>query len=109
MLKGRLYLQKRISPFSHLYPKRCQGFLNQWFAQYAEAKAYLKTNGGFLLPYGTQFFICQSDYIDSLGLDPNDSDWQKIDWDWAKPLDKTAWKRLDTTLQELDKKGGQQS
>jgi hypothetical protein len=70
------------------------GFLNQWFADYAEAKAHLNTKGGFLLPYKKQFFICEASYIQHLGLDPQDADWLLIDYDWAKPADQKAWQRL---------------
>ena len=36
------------------------GFLNQWFANYAEAKSYQQLNGGFILPFKNQFFICDA-------------------------------------------------
>ena len=39
------------------------GFLNKWFANYAEAKSYQQSEGGFLLPFKNQFFICDADYI----------------------------------------------
>lgn len=73
------------------------GFLNHWFAHYQEAKAYQHAHGGYLLPYKHQFFISQADYIEHIGLNPNDPDWKKIDYDWAKPKDKSAWNRLYKT------------
>jgi|688.fasta_scaffold714636_2 hypothetical protein len=57
------------------------GFLNLWFRNYEEAKAYQKESGGFLLPYKKQFFICNHDYIRNLGLDPNDPRWASIHCD----------------------------
>lgn len=100
--KAKRHIQKKSKPFAHLYPKRCQGFLNQWFGQYASAKHYLNENGGYLLPYDSQFFVCQSDYIEALDLNPNDRDWKKIAYDWAKPANQTAWKRLNNTLTKYE-------
>jgi hypothetical protein len=70
------------------------GFLNHWFANYAQAKSYLKLNGGFLLPYKHHFFICDVDYIKNLGLDPDDPDWKMIGYDWVNPDSNESWKRL---------------
>jgi hypothetical protein len=70
------------------------GFLNKWFANYAEAKSHLQSEGGFLLPYKKQFFICETNYIKQLGFDPNDPDWKLIGYDWVNPDDVQAWQRL---------------
>lgn len=70
------------------------GFLNNWFANYQEAKMHQQSNGGFLLPYKNQFFICEAGYIERIGLNPNDPDWKLIGWDWVLPSDRTAWHRL---------------
>lgn len=70
------------------------GFLNQWFANYGEAKSYQQANGGFLLPFKNQFFICDADYIMNLGFDPEDADWKLIGYDWENPGNKEAWQRL---------------
>ncbi len=70
------------------------GYLNAWFAHYAEAKSHLQSNGGYLLPYKNQFFICNKDYINQLGFDADDPDWKSIGYDWVKPLNITAWRSL---------------
>lgn len=70
------------------------GYLNLWFANYIEAKSTLKENGGFLLPYKNQFFICNANYMKQIGFEPDDPDWDKIGFDWAEPADQTAWLRL---------------
>lgn len=70
------------------------GFINQWFANYDQAKAYQKAEGGFILPFKTQFFICGADYINNLGFDAEDHDWKLIGYDWAKPANKDAGQRL---------------
>ena len=70
------------------------GHLNLWFSNYEEAVSYLKSNGGFLLPYKTQYFICDASYLKRIGFDPKDSDWQKIGFNVAVPADTKAWERL---------------
>lgn len=70
------------------------GFLNHWFAHYAEAKLYQRSQGGFLLPFKNQFFICDADYIRNLGFNPEDQDWKSIGYDWVNPESKAAWQRL---------------
>jgi len=70
------------------------GYLNPWFVNYTEAKSYLQSHGGYLLPYKNQFFICHRDYINQLGIDADDPDWKLIGYDWVKPDDKFAWQRI---------------
>lgn len=96
-------LYNKHSLYTALYPRRCQGFLNQWFTQYDEARAYLDEIGGYLFPYKDEFFICQAGYIEALGLDPQDRNWEQIGFDWVHPTDHAAWERLNTKLQNLPK------
>lgn len=77
-----------------MYTRRMETLLNRWFATYEEARASLEHEAGFLFPYGSQFFVCESEGIRELGLDPRDPDWERIGWDWVKPLDRDAWERL---------------
>ncbi len=49
------------------------GFLNHWFSTHAEAKAYQTASGGFVLPYKKQFFVCEADYLEALGLGEADA------------------------------------
>lgn len=63
------------------------GTLNRWFAGYDEARASLDEHGGFLLPFGRQFFVCEEEGIRALGLDPGDPDWVRIGRDWVNPAD----------------------
>jgi hypothetical protein len=70
------------------------GFLNQWFANYEEAKSWQNSNGGFILPFKNQFFICDAHYINHLGFDAEDPDWKLIGYDWTHPLNQDAWRRL---------------
>lgn len=75
------------------------GFLNQWFAKYKEAKEYLTTNKHnsqlFLLPYKNQFLVCDANCIEYMGLQPDNPDWNSINYNWAEPGDIKVWERLN--------------
>jgi len=68
--------------------------VSRWFTGCAEARASLEAEGGYLLPYREQFFVTTREGIRELGLDPDDPDWERIGWDWVRPLDRAAWERL---------------
>ncbi len=76
------------------YQTNLDVFLNRWFSTYEEARKSLETDGGYLLPYKRHYFVCQADVIRALGLDAEDSDWEKIGRDVAHPADEQAYKRL---------------
>lgn len=88
--------------YTSLYPQRCEGFLNEWCPTYEVARQHLGQMGGYLLPYKTQYFICTPEFIKTLGLHPDDPDWQRIGWDWVKPADRDAWERLNSKLKTID-------
>ncbi len=69
-------------------------FLNRWFSNYEDARQSLEREGGFLLPYRNQFFVCESEAIRVLGLQPDDPDWERINRDAAQPADVEAYQRL---------------
>lgn len=77
-----------------MYVGRMDAVLNSWFTNYQEARASRDSEGGYLLPYKSQFFVTQSEGIRELGLDPDDPDWARIGWDWVQPHDREAWERL---------------
>ena len=79
------------------YP-RASGSLNHWFRTWEEARAQLEREGGYLLPYRHQFFVCGPAHVASLGLDPDDADWRRIEFDAARPADAEAWERLRAQL-----------
>jgi hypothetical protein len=93
---------KRNRTETLLHPRRCWGFLNEWYARYEAARARLEQAGGYLLPYKSHFFICTREYIEVLGLDPDDRDWEAIGWDWVNPADRDAWERLTSRLQAIE-------
>jgi len=82
-----------------LYGESSGGFLHPWFATYPEARACMDdaTRSGarpFLLAFGRQFFVAEGEFVTTLGLDPQDGDWQALAWDWARPRDGGARRRL---------------
>jgi len=81
-----------------LYPKACFGFLNNWYADYEEARAQRDHTNGFLLAYRRQYFVVGAQYIQTMGLDPHDEAWSKMGWDWARPKDLAARTQLYAQL-----------
>jgi len=86
-------------------PGICDSGLNVWFVDYEQAKQYCDQRSGvYLLPYRHHFFVCKSAHVEKLGLDPNDSDWGKIGFDWVCPLDIEAKSRLEKKLRSKPEK-----
>jgi hypothetical protein len=77
-----------------LYPRGCSGFLNHWFTSYEEARVQRTEHGGYLLAYKRHFFVVEGHFIEMLGLDPEDPDWAAMGWDWVRPRDAGARRRL---------------
>ncbi|WP_052741845.1 hypothetical protein [Kiloniella litopenaei] len=77
-----------------LCPPRCMPYTNFWTVFYPEAKEHRDQTNGYLLTYGTQFLVTEQDYIETLGLDPKDADWDLIGYDWANPENTEARDRL---------------
>ena len=98
--KHALAVIAREKGFNSWVDLKCQvpfiigGFLNKWFSNYAEAKSILQANGGYLLPFKKQFFICDRNYITLLGFDADDPDWKLIGYDWVNPNNREASRRL---------------
>jgi hypothetical protein len=74
------------------------GHWNIWSASYEEAHAIRSEHGGYLLPYKHQFVIVDRYFIETLGLDPDDADWEEIGRDWVKPASLPARERLYARL-----------
>ena len=68
-----------------LCPLKAGGYLNLWFKTREEAIQVRNQRGGWLLAYRHQFFVAERPYIKSLGLDPNDSAWVALRFDWTTP------------------------
>lgn len=89
-LDTRAFFQKGHSPF-----------LNRWFSTYEEASRSLDAQGGFLFPFRTQCFICEADFLQALGIDTRDADWERMGRDWVRPRDPAAKERLEAKLVAL--------
>jgi hypothetical protein len=81
-----------------LYPAQ-GGALNVWFSTYEEARAHLDETRGrgeqtYLLPYRRQFLVAEGLFIEAIGLDPTDADWEKLRFDLTRPVDLDAYRRL---------------
>lgn len=82
-----------------LHGEGASAILKAWFAKYEEARAFLDEASldgtrRYLLVYRRDFFVADRHFIATLGLDPDDADWQAIDWSWPRPRDPIARRRL---------------
>jgi hypothetical protein len=77
-----------------LYPTTCHGYYNIWSASYDDAHEIRAAHGGYLLAYKRQFLIVDPPFIESMGLDPEDPDWERMARDWPRPRDPEARRRL---------------
>lgn len=77
-----------------LRPKHASAIWSVWYSSKEEATKHLEENGGYLLPFQKQFFICDDDYILNLGIALDDPDLAKVGHDFSDPNDFDAWQRL---------------
>lgn len=69
--------------------------LNQWLAQYGQARLiHAQDTGTYLLPYKRQFVLVQAPFIAELGVDPQDTAWDDISRDLVAGYASPAWMRL---------------
>jgi len=81
-----------------LYPKGCAAHSNIWSASYDEARQIHEQHGGYLLAYKNQFLVVDEHFIRTIGLDPDDPDFDQIGRDWARPANPAARARLYARL-----------
>jgi hypothetical protein len=82
-----------------LYRAHWGAHLNHWFASYDEARGFHReastpVERRYLLAYKRHFFVTDPSFVEELGLEATDADWQAIDWDWARPASVDARRRL---------------
>ena len=68
-----------------LYAPDCDVHINLWCATYEEARRLHAEHGGYLLAYRRQFLVVERSFIETLGLDPDDADWDALERDWVRP------------------------
>lgn len=81
-----------------LYPPGASAHCNIWSASYEEARTIHAQRGGYLLAYRRHYFIADRYFIETLGLDPEDPDWERIGRDWVRPQQPEARERLYAQL-----------
>lgn len=82
-----------------LYPDRCcGGHLNRWYRSYQDAAADRASSGGYLLAYKRQYVVVDRYFVESLGLDPADPDWEALGFDWVRPKSLAARSRFYVKL-----------
>lgn len=81
-----------------LCPPECAVHWNVWSASYEEARAIRAQNDGYLLAYRRHFFVVDRHFIETLGLDADDPDWERLGRDWVRPAEIEARGRLYAKL-----------
>ncbi len=79
------------------YPESADGFINEWFASYQQAKNTLSEQIGekWLLPYKNQFIVVKKDYISTFKLDTSLMLlWTDIDHNMVDGYKSDAWDKL---------------
>jgi len=78
------------------YSNQCSSLLNHWFADYHEAKIFLKENPDlYLLPFKNQFMVVAKDFIKTIGLaENNDAAWTHIHHDMVAYYGSAGWHQL---------------
>ena len=79
-------------------PRIGGGHVNRWFARYEQAASVREACRGYLLAYRRQFLVVDRYYIEDLGLNPEDADWDALGFDWVRPADPAARVRLYAKL-----------
>ena len=74
------------------------GHINRWFARYEEAAEARAACQGYLLAYRRQYLVVDRYYVEDLGLDPEDADWEASGFDWVRPYSLAARTRLYAKL-----------
>jgi hypothetical protein len=81
-----------------LCPDRCAAHLILWYRRHEEAAAVRRRRSGYLLAHRRHYVVVDRFYIVTLGLDPDDADWEAIGFDWVRPRSRAARARLYAKL-----------
>ena len=66
------------------YNNRCATLLNHWCANYQEAVAIQKQQGGTVLPYKKQFMVVDKPFLTIVGVDYDLLEWQLLKHNWCE-------------------------
>jgi hypothetical protein len=72
VLSGTTETLEGVNMGTFLYPQACGGFINEWYANYQEAKESLASsaNKKWILPYKNQYIVVKQEYISVFNLAP---------------------------------------
>ncbi|KGJ88457.1 hypothetical protein [Colwellia psychrerythraea] len=82
---------------SFFYPKGCGGFINEWFADYTQARKILvnSATSKWLLPYKNQFIVVEKEYIEVFKLNKDlMSYWAEVKHDMVASYNSVAWDKI---------------
>jgi hypothetical protein len=97
ILTGNKSVQDCKNMGSFFYPEGCGGFINEWFADYQQAKSALvhKAKLKWLLPYKHQFIVVEQDYIALFNIDQKLTPlWRDIEYNMVESYNSLAWDKL---------------
>jgi hypothetical protein len=97
VLSGNEKLENKPDMGKVFYTKACGGLINQWFADYGQAKEALAMHveKSWLIPYQRQFIVVGRDYLSLLNLSEGlAQDWQNIDNDLYEGYNTSAWDNI---------------
>ena len=87
-------LKESVEKTVDLRPVQASAYWNTWYATHEEARRHVDAGGGYLLPFERQFFVCDINYVEALGVTKDDPDLALVGVDWTMPADQSAWIRL---------------
>lgn len=97
VLSGRNKSSEPLNMGTFFYPKGSGAFINEWFANYSEAKSTLtnKAKSKYLLPYKNQFIVVTKNYISLFKFDEKLMLlWAEIKHDLVESYNSLAWDKL---------------
>lgn len=90
VLGGQAARNDDMGTFWHT--RRCDGFLNHWFAHYERAREALAVSEHrVLVPYRKQFIVVDGNYLKELGLSIDDEAWTSAKRDLVQAYGSEAW------------------
>ena len=97
ILSGNEKISDSMDMGSFFYPKGCGGFINEWFADYQQAKSTLvnKTEAMWILPYKNQFVVVKKDYVSLFNIDEKlIALWSEVGHNMVESYNSLAWDKL---------------
>jgi len=97
ILSGSKKANGPLNMGTFFYPKGSGAFINEWFANYPEARKTLEeqTKSKYLLPYKNQFLVITKGYISLFKIDEQLMFlWDEIEHNMVESYNSLAWDKL---------------